>query len=143
MNIIYREAEINDNQEIARLSNQLGYPVEADQVIQRLQGILSHKDNVVIVAEIKEKLVGWVHAHGRYLIESYPFIEIGGLVVDDEFRKQSIGKNLMRCVEDWGRSMEFKEIRLRSGGTRIEAHQFYIRLGYDNIKMQQVFRREL
>jgi len=76
-------------------------------------------------------------------IESRPFIEIGGIVVDDQYRNQSIGKSLMKCVEDWSRSAGFKEIRIRSGATRTEAHQFYTHIGYENIIMQQVFRKEL
>ncbi|MEH7452412.1 hypothetical protein [Gottfriedia acidiceleris] len=58
MDIKYRIASIKDSSEIARLSGQLGYNVEKNQVIERLNTILNQKDHVVIVAEIEDKLIG-------------------------------------------------------------------------------------
>ena len=142
MGIIYRSALINDSPEIARLSSQLGYPVETNQVIERLSNILNYEDNYVYVAELNEKLVGWVHAHGRYLIESPICVEIGGLIVDSDHRGQSIGKTLMKNCEEWASVLGFREIRVRSGGTRISAHKFYAQIGYENIKSQQVFNKK-
>lgn len=143
MEFIYRTAQIDDSSEIARLSGQLGYPVEAGQVHERLKIILGNNDNVVYVAELQNKLIGWVHAHGRYLLESEPFIEIGGLVVDSDFRGLSIGKNLMSYCEEWAKSLGFKRIRVRSNTNRPDAHHFYSRIGYKNVKSQQVFNKEL
>lgn len=143
LNVIYREAEFKDSFEIARLSGQLGYPADAGEIESRLRTIIGSKDNAVYAAESGGKLVGWVHAHGRYLIESAPFIEIGGLVVDSEHRGEGIGRRLMAMCEDWAKASGFREMRVRSGGSRQEAHRFYSRIGYENIKMQQVFRKEL
>lgn len=143
MNVIYREADSRDSVGIARLSGQLGYPSNVDEIERRLRFITGCQDNVVYAAEIDGELVGWVHAHGRYLIESEPFIEIGGLVVDGEHRGAGIGKRLMNMCEEWAQASGFREMRVRSGGSRVEAHQFYRRIGYENIKMQQVFRKEL
>lgn len=139
----YREAVVGDGPEIARLSGQLGYPAESEAITDRLDRILTWADNAVFVSEADDKLAGWVHVHGRYLIESPPFAEIGGLVVDDEYRGQGIGKELMRRVEEWARAAGFAEMRVRSGGSRAGAHRFYERIGYDNFKMQQVFRKRL
>lgn len=143
LNVHYREATVQDSAEIARLSGQLGYPAASDEIERRLSFLMTCMDNVVYVAETEGRLVGWVHAHGRYLIESPPFVEIGGLVVDSEHRGGGIGKRLMSMCEEWATASGFREMRVRSGGSRVEAHQFYRRIGYENIKMQQVFRKEL
>jgi GNAT superfamily N-acetyltransferase len=143
MEAVFRKAILSDSAEMARLSGQLGYPAQPDEVRRRLHKILGYDDHVVYVAEINDVLAGWVHAHGRYLIESAPFVEIGGIVVDSLYRGRNIGKSLMNLCEDWARSKGFAEIRLRSGGQRLGAHKFYSRIGYDNIKTQQVFSKKL
>lgn len=143
MEINYRKAGIEDSQEIARLSSQLGYPVESSQVDERLRMILCSHDHVVYAAELEEKLVGWIHAHGRVLIESPPFVEISGLIVDSDCRGQNIGKNLVSMCEEWAKSLGYKKIRVRTNGNRMDAIAFYTRIGYNNVKAQQVFDREL
>lgn len=143
MEIIYRIASTKDSSEIARLSGQLGYNVEETQVIERLNKILVQKDNIVVVAEFKDKLIGWIHAHGRYLIESPPYIEIGGLIVDSNFRGLKIGKILVEKCEEWSKLSGFKEIRVRTNETRFETLNFYKKIGFENIKSQKVFKKEL
>lgn len=143
MDIRYRIASTTDSSEIARLSGQLGYNVEKNQVIERLNKIVDQKDHVVFVAEIEGKLIGWIHAHGRYLIESPPYVEIGGLIVDSTFRGQKIGKFLVERCEEWSKLLGFKEIRVRANETRLETLIFYKKIGFENTKAQKVFKKEL
>ncbi|MCP1307480.1 GNAT family N-acetyltransferase [Paenibacillus tyrfis] len=143
MDLLYRKAVPQDSPEIARLSGQLGYPAKAEQIEARLAPILNAADHVVIVAEAQSKLVGWIHAHGRLLVESPPYAEIGGLVVDQDFRGKRIGKQLVRHCEEWARTKGYQELRVRVNVTREEAHQFYKHAGFENTKMQQVFRKGL
>ncbi|MFB7139816.1 GNAT family N-acetyltransferase [Gottfriedia sp. NPDC056225] len=143
MEIIYRIASKNDSAEIARLSCQLGYNVQKNQVIERLDKILEQEDHVVIVAEFEGKLIGWIHAHGRYLIESPPYIEIGGLIVDSNYRGQKIGKFLVERCEEWSKSLGYKEIRVRTNETRLETLIFYKKIGFENTKLQKVFKKDL
>lgn len=143
MDLLYRKAVPQDSLEIARLSGQLGYPANAEQIEARLAPILNADDHVVIVAEALSKLVGWIHVHGRLLVESPPYAEIGGLVVDQEFRGKRIGKQLVRHCEEWARTKGYHELRVRVNVTRVEAHQFYKHAGFENTKTQQVFRKEL
>lgn len=143
MDIRYRIASTTDSSEIARLSGQLGCNVEKNQVIERLNKIVDQKDHVVFVAEIEGKLIGWIHAHGRYLIESPPYVEIGGLIVDSTFRGQKIGKFLVERCEEWSKLLGFKEIRVRTNETRLETLIFYKKIGFENTKAQKVFKKEL
>lgn len=143
MDIRYRIASTTDSSEIARLSGQLGYNVEKNQVIERLNKIVDQKDHVVFVSEIEGKLIGWIHAHGRYLIESPPYVEIGGLIVDSTFRGQKIGKFLVERCEEWSKLLGFKEIRVRANETRLETLIFYKKIGFENTKAQKVFKKEL
>ncbi|MNJ48958.1 Aminoglycoside N(6')-acetyltransferase type 1 [compost metagenome] len=139
-----REAELSDFIGITRLCDQLGYSVSENEVFERLNNLLNNDDNAVFVAEIEfAGILGWVHVHGRHLIEAHSFAEIGGLVVDAQHRKLGIGEVLMRNCEEWARRKGYKEVRVRSGGQRKEAHAFYKRIGYQNIKRQEVFNLDL
>lgn len=143
MEITYRIASTKDSSEIARLSGQLGYNVKENHVIERLNKILNRKDNVVFVAELNDKLIGWIHAHGRYLIESPPYIEIGGLIVDRNFRGQKIGGILVERCEEWSKLLGFNEIRVRTNEIRVETLNFYNKIGFKNTKSQKVFKKKL
>jgi hypothetical protein len=70
--MLIRNARITDSMELARLSIQLGYEVNENDVLIRLEKLLSDNDNAIYVAEANDNgIVGWVHVHGRHLIESY------------------------------------------------------------------------
>jgi ribosomal protein S18 acetylase RimI-like enzyme len=132
---LIRKASLLDSLSISRLCSQLGYPIKEEQVKPRLERLINDKDNAVFVFETNEGyIVGWVHVFGKHLLE-LEYAEIGGLVVDSNFRRQGIGEKLMRKCEEWAKENGYQEIRLRSGGER--------RIGYQNIKWQQVFSRKL
>jgi GNAT superfamily N-acetyltransferase len=63
--------------------------------------------------------------------------------VDNQHRRKGIGEMLMRESEVWAKNKGYQEVRLRSGGQRKEAHEFYKRIGYKNVKWQEVFSLKL
>lgn len=64
--ILIRKAFLRDSQEIARLSSQLGYPVDVSQLEERLKYISNHNDHIVYVMKSNHVLFGWIHAHVRF-----------------------------------------------------------------------------
>lgn len=135
-----REANLTDFKEITRLSLQHGYEISEAAVQRHLEKLVSGSDHAVYVIEINDvEIAGWVHVHGRHLLDALPFAEIGGLVVDENHRRKGYGEKLMRKSEEWARKNGYHEVRLRSGGQRKEAHEFYKSIGYKNIKWQEVF----
>ena len=138
-----RIAKMSDTIELARLSEQLDYPVTDEQMEGRLQRLLSEPNNAIYVFEVSQnRLAGWAHVFGKHLIE-LEYAEIGGLIVDRDYRRQGIGEKLMKKCEDWAKENGYQEVRLRSGGKRKEAHEFYVHIGYENINLQQVFKKKI
>jgi GNAT superfamily N-acetyltransferase len=137
-----RRAMLADAKEIARLCLQLGNQIRVEQVEERLKKINREKDSVIFLYEMDNLICGWVHVFGKCIIQM-EYAEIGGLVVDTEYRGKGVGKKLMQKAEEWAKDKGFSEVRLRSGGHRKEAHQFYEGIGYENIKWQEVFRLKL
>jgi predicted N-acetyltransferase YhbS len=129
---------------MAVLATQLGYPSAAEEVKSRLRAIEGRDDHCVLVAELEGgRVVGWIHACASYLIEVNPRAEIGGLVVDEGQRGSGIGKLLMRHAEEWARAKGLEAVSVRSNVIRGDAHRFYERLGYENIKTQHAFSKVL
>jgi len=145
MNIVdIRTAKLNDAPGLANLSNQLGYPSSTKKVQNRLNHIFQSKEHLVLVACLSNQLVvGWVHAFLTSRIESDQFAELGGFVVDEEYRGKGIGKQLLNAVELWASDKGIKKLRIRSRSTRINAHEFYKKLGFTKTKEQDVFDKLL
>jgi N-acetylglutamate synthase-like GNAT family acetyltransferase len=142
--ITIREARPEDLSAITELCAQLGYPADAAGVKRRFMMIIDNPSHFIRIASNEAgDVIGWVHALPVCYLESEEFIEIGGLVVDGSSRKQGAGRQLMLAVEVWARESGVATIRLRSNVTRREAHQFYQRIGYQIVKEQYTFVKEL
>jgi GNAT superfamily N-acetyltransferase len=140
---VIRNVKLTDIEEITRLCEQLGYLITIEKIKPRVERLIKNKEHAIFVYEINENTIsGWVHVFGKDLIE-LEYAEIGGLVVDNNYRRQGIGLKLMRKCEEWAKENGYEEIRLRSGGQRKEAHEFYKQIGYENINWQQLFNFKL
>lgn len=139
-----RHAREQDCGGIARLAAQLGYPTSADEVQRRLQRLLASPSDIVLVAETSEGLlIGWIHAFLSQLLESDYRAEVGGLVVDQNFHRQGVGRELIHQIEHWAAEHGVTQVSVRCRTTRLEAHQFYENLGYCPTKTQIAFRKSL
>lgn len=137
-----RIAELRDAPEIARLSGELGYSAEVEVIARRLETLLRSASDKVLVAESSDGTVqGWVHGFLSQLIESNYRVEIGGLVVEANARRQGIGRRLIAEIETWAKERGAMELSVRCRDGRVDAHRFYENLGYRFAKAQRVFRK--
>ena len=143
MQILIRIAEINDSESITELSNQLGYETRNVDIQNRLNNILINADNCVYVATENGKIVGWIHGFYSLRIESEFFVEIGGLVVDENFRKSGIGKKLVDKVIEWSKLKDCGKVRVRCNVIRKESHRFYENIGFEINKEQKIFNKRV
>ena len=142
--LILRHARLEDSARIAELCGQLGYPSTCEQLDRRLHQVVAHDGNAVMVAEIPGGEVAAVlDIFLVWGITSDVYAEIAAFVVDDRFRSQGIGRQLLAYAEDWAREKGCKEIGLRSNVIRDRAHVFYQTLEYRHIKTQKAFRKSL
>ena len=140
MNI--RAAQMEDAGRLAELSGQLGYPCSAGDMRRRLRHLLADPEHAVWVAENESgTIAGWIHVFVKESLESDREIEIGGLVIDEDFRGQGAGKVLVERAEGWAKAQGLKSVCVRSNILRKDAHAFYQKLGYKIIKTQSAFRK--
>ena len=143
MEIIIRDAEIKDSESITELSNQLGYETLHTDIQNRLKKIFENPDNCVFVATKNKKVIGWIHGFYSMRVESDFFVEIGGLVVNENFRKNGIGKKLVNKVIEWTESKKCSKVRVRCNVVRKESHRFYENIGFEMHKEQKIFDKPL
>lgn len=143
MNIQIRTIAIEDAPYINNLSEQLGYSLSTKDTSTNIKEILTLNHHIAFVAIYNEEIVGWIHAFKTTTIESFPFIELAGLVVDEKYRSKGIGKMLVGRIKQWCIEKKISLLRVRSNVKRNEAHRFYMNLGFAEIKEQKVFQIEL
>ena len=139
MQVSIRQINGGDAIQITALSHQLGYPMTVEQTKENIRAILENKDHDAFVAVYDEKIAGWIGVSHAIQLESIPFCEIHGLVVDENFRKMGIGKLLIEKAKDWARERKLDTIKLRCNVKRTETHLFYQHLGFIETKQQKNF----
>ncbi len=134
-----REAEINDLNSISNLSKYLGYRSASEDVTgKRLGKLLKSDSNKVWVYEKDGQVLGWIHVFLANRLASASFVEIGGMVVDPDFRRRNIGRDLVEHAKEWADSINL-HLRVRCNKKRTETHQFYESIGFSLSKKQHVY----
>jgi GNAT superfamily N-acetyltransferase len=138
-----REARPQDYARIAELAGQLTYPSSPDEIAKRFDGMRRSGENAVFVALLGGEIAGWVAVFVYRVVEADARAEISGFVVDERFRSRGVGMHLLARVERWARENGCRAIGLRSNVIRDRAHAFYERNGYQHVKTQKTFRKDL
>ena len=141
--ITLRAAEPGDAEAVARLATQLGYPTTREQAEVRLRHVPEDPARLTLVAVREAQVAGWIDVAARRTLDSEPYAEIVGLVVDEQQRGARIGERLVAAASEWARQRGLAEVRVRSNVVRLRAHRFYERLGFATRKSQKVFAKPL
>jgi GNAT superfamily N-acetyltransferase len=143
MEILIRKISIEDAESIAILSAQLGYDIGLFETITNMKQVMGSLDNCAFVAITEGRIIGWIHAFKSIRLETKPFIEIGGLVVDENYRGKGAGKILVDTVKEWSKNQKNRSLRVRCNTKRLETHKFYSKLGFRETKEQKIFQMEI
>ena len=139
-----RPATLKDVNEIGNLCAELGYPTSPEQIEEILEVLNKRTDHVAYVIEIKNgSIVGWVHAYLRWLLMTGLSAEVGGIVIQEAYRRQGLGKKLLQQIETWACRQGCQIVELHSGMQRDIAHEFYPSIGYTRIKSSWKYEKKL
>jgi GNAT superfamily N-acetyltransferase len=139
-----RRVTPGDAAAVAELNGQLGYPATIEEVRERIEASASRDaEQAVLVACLGDEVVGWVDLALSFHLQSPAYALIGGLVVKDGMRGLGIGKRLCEQAEAWSREKGVLRVRVTSRSTRADAHRFYLRDGYAEVKTSRVFEKIL
>jgi predicted N-acetyltransferase YhbS len=141
--LLIRPARLEDAAEIATLSTELGYPTSEGEMKRRMQKLLQSDSYFLAVAENESRVIAWVAAEKRLLLESGERAEIVGLIVTTSARRGGTGLALVKAAEKWAMEQGMPSISVRSNVARVESHPFYERLGYVRTKTQHAYAKQL
>ena len=126
---VIREAVTADAPALARLLGDLGYPVDGDAVVQRMERL---GDDRLVVAEIDGAVVGFAQLHVSPAIEyDGDAAKLAALVVDADHRGVGVGRALVEAVEAEARARGCVLLFVTTAERRADAHAFYERVGLE------------
>ena len=140
----------------------LGYEECTLEIVEKQFAGLDKSREVVFVAEAEDentgahgsspevtsddklpRIAGVIHVE-KYNVLYFPTMaNILGLAVAADFRHQGIGSALLKRAEEWARENGAGSMRMNSGESRKQAHEFYRTQGYIDDKKQLRFIKEL
>ena len=127
----FRDATAADRSAIARLLEQLGYPVDADDIPARLARIQDSERGRVLVADDGSRVVGMACAELLTPIAyAEPVLMVTAFVVDSSVRRRGVGRRLVAAIEAFGREQGCDRAVVTSAEHRADAHAFYTGLGW-------------
>ena len=126
-----RNARDEDAPALAALLGELGYPTDPASVVQRLRGLQGAGD-IVLVATIADVPVALVTVHVTPVLHRpAPVGRLTAVVVSERVRGQGVGRAIVEAAERLLAERGCEMIELTSNRSRVDAHAFYERLGYE------------
>ena len=137
-----RSVEARDYHDIYSLNVSLNPKLAAfvaERVKEQIVNLISAKEDIILVAEEDNKVIGFIHGSPYHTMFSEPLLLIKALVVREDFRSIGLGSKLLESVEERAQALSLKGIRLNCRKEREKTHAFYERNGYKNTKQQLNF----
>ena len=143
--VIIRKAGLEDLTSIQKLNNnlfdlefnnfddtlKLGWALEKDGR-EYFEDMI--KNEIVFVAQIEEKIVGYLAGSIcesiSYITES--FAELDNMCIDDEYRKFGIGTLLMDEFKKYCKEKNMQNIKVTASAKNSRAIQFYMKNGFED-----------
>ena len=142
IDFIIRKAEVLDAEDIYFINKtSLGYDYDLDKQRKNLQAVLKDKTQVIFVADIGDKVVGYIHLTSYDVIYTDTYKNCLGLAVDNDYKRMGVGSALLKQGEKWAKENGAVGIRLCSGIERENAHKFYLSQGYIENKLQKNLKK--
>jgi GNAT superfamily N-acetyltransferase len=138
-----RPIENGDAAEVAMLCTELGYQRSAEDISDWVARLRTTGNELAAFVACSGGVIGWIEISIARHLQSEPYALIGGLVVKQEVRSRGVGRLLCARAEAWAREIGVPTIRVTSRHTRADAHRFYLRDGYEQLKTSLVFSKSL
>ena len=138
-----KEIQLSDAAGIQQISQEdLGYECSLSLVEEKIKSLNTNREQVFVAC--KDNIVsGYIHVEKYDTLYFETMCNVLGLAVKKEFQKMGIGKQLLSAGENWAKENGIKYMRVNSGISRVEAHQFYKHMGYESEKEQLRFIKKI
>lgn len=135
---VIRMIAVSDYEDVFELNQQLGYDYDKDKVYKKIISILETGNDILLVAEVDGKVVGYAHGspyetlYSDDLLNTVCFCVKNGIADEED-----IANDLYLTFEEKAKKFGFKGIRLTIDQQREEAHQLFLRHGFETHRSLQ------
>ena len=129
-----RKAKTEDGDAITVLLDQLGYNGSGTFMQEKLQRLIDHPDEELVVYEEDNIVVAFMSIHfiPQLALEG-DFARISYFVVDNLVRSNGVGKALEEYCTRAAKRRKCDRIEVHCHERRSDAHRFYFRQGYEEV----------
>lgn len=132
--MIIRKVQLHDAPAIGPLLDQLGYPETLDFLAERVKALANDPEEELLVGEQGGVVVAVLSLHFiPQLATQGSFARISYFCVDQDVRRNGIGRLLEEYAEAAARSRGCDRIEVHCHSRRTDAHRFYLRQGYEEV----------
>lgn len=96
-------------------------------------------ENAIAFSAIEENEINgfiWAYPYSERGDESRVYISI--IYVNENFRDASVGKHLVKAVEEAAKRKGYKKVWLHTGGSNFGARKFYEKIGFKQERVQYI-----
>jgi GNAT superfamily N-acetyltransferase len=136
-----RRATVADAPTLARLIGDLGYATHPADLGARMRSL--PEGHTVLVAERGAGVVGFVHVATDPSLLVEDRAQVAGIAVAPEHRGNGIGARLLEEAAVWAREHGCHHLWVRSGADRDDTHAFYRATGFEDVREQLTFLRDI
>lgn len=126
-----REATAKDLAALSDLLGQLGYKLEHAELERKVRLFLE-EDYRILVCEEGKHIVGFIALH---IFEPFHLPgrtgRITSFCIDENYRAKGIGTQLLNAARQFLKKNHCRRIEVTSNDRRKDAHQFYVRRGFN------------
>lgn len=135
---VIRMIAASDYEDIFALNQQLGYAYDKDKVYKKIISILEAGSDILLVAEVEGSVVGYAHGSPYETLYSDDLLNTVCFCVKQGINdEEAIGNELYLAFEERAKKFGFKGIRLTIDQQREEAHELFLRHGFETHRSLQ------
>lgn len=143
MCMIVRKALKTDVVELYELTGTLGYVVDKKSFNTIFDSLIDSPGHAFFVAEDCGRVVAYIHVLLKELLITMNTVEIGELIVHEEYQRKGIGRQLVTMAENWATGNGYKNVIVGSSTKRTVSHLFYQQIGFNYWKEQKLYNKAL
>lgn len=128
-------------EQIALLHTEEGYSVTATELRNRIESL--PKSDRLLLAVSGEHLIGYAHLRVACDLYSEKNAEVVSILVRQPYRKQYIGRRLIKAAETWARESGFSRVLMRVDHINEDVVYFALAMDYHEDKNLLLLRRDL
>jgi N-acetylglutamate synthase-like GNAT family acetyltransferase len=126
-----RKAKDEDWKALSELLNQLGYPDTETFIKGKIEKLLIHPDEELLIYEEDEKVIAFISLHFiPQLAVKGDFARISYFAVNTTIRSKGIGRKIEEYCTDLAKKRNCDRIEVHCHSRRVDAHRFYTRQGF-------------